>query len=122
MNTTVLMHDLFENSYNDLDGGVRSRVLFHGQLHRIPMRPALTIKLPKRAAASTSVRARVNDTSAPSLGQCRCRRRHMQLLARGGVKKHDDAIQGSPYTDAPSNEKTGAASFYDPIALGECTR
>lgn len=57
MKTTVLMHDLFENSYNDLDGSVKGRVLsFMVKLQQDPNGTGLDFKHPKGPPASTCER------------------------------------------------------------------
>ena len=62
MKTTVLMHDLFENSYKDLDGSVKGRVLsFMVKLQQDPNGTGLDFKHPKGAANKHVRTARVND-------------------------------------------------------------
>ena len=60
MKTTVLMHRLFENSCDDLDGSVKSRVLsFMVKLQQDPDATGLDFKRPKGAANKHVRTARV---------------------------------------------------------------
>ena len=63
MKTTVLMHDFFENSYNELDGSVKSRVLsFMVKLQQDSDATGLDFKRPKGAASKHVRTARVTTT------------------------------------------------------------
>jgi superfamily I DNA/RNA helicase/mRNA-degrading endonuclease RelE of RelBE toxin-antitoxin system len=119
MKTTVLMHDLFENSYNDLDGSVRSRVLsFMVKLQQDPDATGLDFKRPKGAASKHVRTARVNDNYRAVLVNAGADDDNSTLWLVA-VKKHDDAYKFAETLTLQVNEKTGAAELYDPIALGE---
>ena len=119
MKTTVLMHDLFENSYNDLDGSVRSRVLsFMVKLQQDPDATGLDFKRPKGAASKHVRTARVNDNYRAVLVNAGADDDNSTLWLVA-VKKHDDAYKFAETLTLQVNEKTGAAELYDPIALDE---
>lgn len=119
MKTTVLMHDLFENSYNDLDGSVRSRVLsFMVKLQQDPDATGLDFKRPKGAASKHVRTARVNDNYRAVLVNAGADDDNSTFWLVA-VKKHDDAYKFAETLTLQVNEKTGAAELYDPIALGE---
>jgi superfamily I DNA/RNA helicase/mRNA-degrading endonuclease RelE of RelBE toxin-antitoxin system len=119
MKTTVLMHDLFENSYADLDGSVRSRVLsFMVKLQQDPDATGLDFKRPKGAASKHVRTARVNDNYRAVLVNAGADDDNSTLWLVA-VKKHDDAYKFAETLTLQVNEKTGAAELYDPIALGE---
>jgi superfamily I DNA/RNA helicase/mRNA-degrading endonuclease RelE of RelBE toxin-antitoxin system len=119
MKTTVLMHDLFENSYNELDGSVRSRVLsFMVKLQQDPDATGLDFKRPKGAASKHVRTARVNDNYRAVLVNAGADDDNSTLWLVA-VKKHDDAYKFAETLTLQVNEKTGAAELYDPIALGE---
>ncbi|GAB3034124.1 3'-5' exonuclease [Mycobacterium bourgelatii] len=119
MKTTVLMHDLFENSYNDLDGSVKGRVLsFMVKLQQDPNGTGLDFKHPKGAASKHVRTARVNDRYRAVLVNAGAddNNRVLWLVA---VKKHDAAYKFAETLTLQVNQKTGAAELFDPIALGE---
>jgi superfamily I DNA/RNA helicase/mRNA-degrading endonuclease RelE of RelBE toxin-antitoxin system len=119
MKTTVLMHDLFENSYNELDGSVRSRVLsFMVKLQQDLDATGLDFKRPKGAASKHVRTARVNDNYRAVLVNAGADDDNSTLWLVA-VKKHDDAYKFAETLTLQVNEKTGAAELYDPIALGE---
>jgi superfamily I DNA/RNA helicase/mRNA-degrading endonuclease RelE of RelBE toxin-antitoxin system len=119
MKTTVLMHDLFENSYNELDGSVRSRVLsFMVKLQQDPDATGLDFKRPKGAASKHVRTARVNDNYRAVLVNAGADDDNSTLWLVA-VKKHDDAYRFAETLTLQVNEKTGAAELYDPIALDE---
>jgi superfamily I DNA/RNA helicase/mRNA-degrading endonuclease RelE of RelBE toxin-antitoxin system len=119
MKTTVLMHDLFENSYNDLDGSVRSRVLtFMVKLQQDPDATGLDFKRPKGAANKHVRTARVNDNYRAVLVNAGADDDNSTLWLVA-VKKHDDAYKFAETLTLQVNEKTGAAELYDPVALGD---
>jgi superfamily I DNA/RNA helicase/mRNA-degrading endonuclease RelE of RelBE toxin-antitoxin system len=119
MKTTVLMHDLFENSYNDLDGSVRSRVLtFMVKLQQDPDATGLDFKRPKGAANKHVRTARVNDNYRAVLVNAGADDDNSTLWLVA-VKKHDDAYKFAETLTLQVNEKTGAAELYDPVALDD---
>ncbi|RDH76890.1 DNA helicase UvrD [Mycolicibacterium moriokaense] len=119
MKTTVLMHDLFENSYNDLDGSVKGRVLsFMVKLQQDPDATGLDFKRPKGAANKHVRTARVNDNYRAVLVNAGADDDNSTLWLVA-VKKHDDAYKFAENLTLQVNEKTGAAELYDPIALDE---
>lgn len=119
MKTTVLMHDLFENSYNDLDGSVKGRVLsFMVKLQQDPDSTGLDFKRPKGAANKHVRTARVNDNYRAVLVNAGADDDNSTLWLVA-VKKHDDAYKFAENLTLQVNEKTGAAELYDPIALDE---
>lgn len=119
MKTTVLMHDLFENSYNDLDGSVKGRVLsFMVKLQQDPDSTGLDFKRPKGAANKHVRTARVNDNYRAVLVNAGADDDNSTLWLVA-VKKHDDAYKFAENLMLQVNEKTGAAELYDPIALDE---
>lgn len=119
MKTQVLMHDLFQDSYDALDGSIRSRVLtFMVKLQQDPEATGLDFKKPKGAGSQHVRTARVND-------QYRA-----VLLAAGedtdastlylvAVKKHDDAYEYANKLTLQVNPRTGAAELFDAVALEE---
>jgi superfamily I DNA/RNA helicase/mRNA-degrading endonuclease RelE of RelBE toxin-antitoxin system len=119
MKTQVLMHDLFQDSYDALDGSIRSRVLtFMVKLQQDPEATGLDFKKPKGAGSQHVRTARVND-------QYRA-----VLLAAGedsdastlylvAVKKHDDAYAYANKLTLQVNPRTGAAELFDAVALDE---
>ncbi len=117
MKTTVLMHDLFENSYNDLDGSVKGRVLsFMVKLQQDPNGTGLDFKHPKGAANKHVRTARVNDHYRAVLVNAGADDDN-SVLWLVAVKKHDDAYKFAETLTLQVNEKTGAAELYDPVAL-----
>ncbi|KHO22982.1 UvrD-helicase domain-containing protein [Mycolicibacterium setense] len=119
MKTTVLMHDLFENSYNDLDGSVKGRVLsFMVKLQQDPNGTGLDFKHPKGAASKHVRTARVNDHYRAVLVNAGADDDNSTLWLVA-VKKHDAAYKFAETLTLQVNQKTGAAELFDPIALGE---
>ncbi|MCG7578807.1 UvrD-helicase domain-containing protein [Mycolicibacterium sp. OfavD-34-C] len=117
MKTTVLMHDLFENSYNELDGSVKGRVLsFMVKLQQDPDATGLDFKRPKGAGSKHVRTARVNDNYRAVLVNAGADDDNSTLWLVA-VKKHDDAYKFAETLTLQVNEKTGAAELYDPIAL-----
>lgn len=118
MKTTVLMHDLFENSYNELDGSVKGRVLsFMVKLQQDPEATGLDFKRPKGAASKHVRTARVTDNYRAVLVNAGADDDNSTLWLVA-VKKHDDAYKFAETLTLQVNETTGAAELYDPIALG----
>jgi superfamily I DNA/RNA helicase/mRNA-degrading endonuclease RelE of RelBE toxin-antitoxin system len=117
MKTQVLMHDLFENSYNELDGSVKSRVLtFMVKLQQDPDASGLDFKRPKGAGNKHVRTARVNDNYRAVLVNAGADDDN-SMLWLVAVKKHDDAYKFAETLTLQVNQKTGAAELYDPIAL-----
>lgn len=118
MKATVLMHDLFENSFNDLDGSVKGRVLnFMFKLQQDPYATGLDFKRPKGAANKHVRTARVTDNYRAVLVNAGADDDNSTLWLVA-VKKHDDAYKFAETLKLQVNEKTGAAELYDPIKLG----
>lgn len=119
MKTQVLMHDLFENSYNELDGSVKSRVLnFMVKLQQDPDAAGLDFKRPKGSANKHVRTARVTDNYRAVLVNAG-EDDDNSVLYLVAVKKHDDAYKFAESLTLQVNEKTGAAELYDTVALGE---
>lgn len=119
MKTTVLMHDLFENSYNDLDGSVKGRVLsFMVKLQQDPNGTGLDFKHPKGAASKHVRTARVNDNYRAVLVNAGADDDNSTLWLVA-VKKHDAAYKFAETLTLQVNQKTGAAELFDPIALDD---
>lgn len=118
MKTKVEIHDLFQNSYDELDGSVKARVLnFIMKLQQDPDAAGLDLKRPKGAGSKHVRTARVTDNYRAVLVNAGAEddNGRMYLVA---VKKHDDAYKFAETLTLQVNEKTGAAELYDPIALG----
>lgn len=118
MSTKVEIHDLFQNSYDELDGSVKSRVLnFIMKLQQDPDASGLDFKRPKGAANKHVRTARVTDNYRAVLVNAGAEDDNSRLYLVA-VKKHDDAYKFAETLTLQVNEKTGAAELYDPIALG----
>ncbi len=118
MKTTVLMHDLFQNSVRDLDGPAKGRVLsFMLKLQQDPEAAGLDFKRPKGAGSKHVRTARVTDSYRAVLVNAGIDDDNSTLWLVA-VKKHDDAYKFAETLTIQVNEKTGAAELYDPIALG----
>src|ERR1700677_2742504 len=119
MKATVLMHDMFEDSYKKLDGGIRSRVLtFMVKLQQDPEATGLDFKRPKGAASKHVRSARVNDNSRAILVSAGADDDNSTLWLVA-VKKHDDAYEFAEKLSLQVNEKTGAAALFDSSRLGD---
>ena len=119
MKTHVLMHDLFQDSYDSLDGSVRSRVLsFMVKLQQDPDATGLDFKIPKLAKTKHVRTARVTDNYRAVLiaaGEDS----ETSTLYLVAVKKHDDAYEYASKLTLQVNPKTGAAELFDSLALDE---
>lgn len=119
MKTKVEIHDLFQNSYDELDGSVKARVLnFIMKLQQDSDATGLDFKRPKGAGSKHVRTARVTDNYRAVLVNARAEDDNSRLYLVA-VKKHDDAYKFAETLTLQVNEKTGAAELYDPIALGE---
>lgn len=119
MKTRVEIHDLFQNSYDELDGSIKSRVLnFIMKLQQDADATGLDFKRPKGAANKHVRTARVTDQYRAVLVNAGADDDNSRLYLVA-VKKHDDAYKFAETLTLQVNEKTGAAELYDPIALGE---
>lgn len=119
MKTKVEIHDLFQNSYDELDGSVRSRVLnFIMKLQQDPDAAGLDFKRPKGVANKHVRTARVTDNYRAVLVNAGADDDNGRLYLVA-VKKHDDAYKFAETLTLQVNEKTGAAELYDSIALGK---
>jgi superfamily I DNA/RNA helicase/mRNA-degrading endonuclease RelE of RelBE toxin-antitoxin system len=119
MKATVLMHDMFEDSYKQLDGSIRSRVLtFMVKLQQDPEATGLDFKRPKGAANKHVRTARVNDNYRAVLVNAGADDDNSTLWLVA-VKKHDDAYKFAEKLTLQVNEKTGAAELFDSVALGD---
>ena len=117
MKTKVEIHDLFQNSYDDLDGSVKGRVLnFIMKLQQDSDATGLDFKRPKGAANKHVRTARVTDNYRAVLVNAGADDENGRLYLVA-VKKHDDAYKFAETLTLQVNEKTGAAELYDPIAL-----
>lgn len=117
MKTEVRMHDLFQGSYDDLEGSVRGRVLsFIMKLQQDPESAGLDYKIPKLAKTKFVRTARVTDhyravlVAAGADGDT-------DILYLVAVKKHDAAYDYASKLTLQVNAKTGAAELFDAIAL-----
>ncbi|WIM87434.1 3'-5' exonuclease [Candidatus Mycobacterium wuenschmannii] len=118
MKTKVEIHDLFQNSYDELDGSIKSRVLnFIMKLQQDSEATGLDFKQPKGAASKHVRTARVTDNYRAVLVNAGSDDDSGRLYLVA-VKKHDDAYKFAETLTLQVNEKTGAAELYDPIALG----
>lgn len=119
MKTQVLMHDLFKNSYDDLDGSVRGRVLsFMIKLQQDPDAAGLDFKIPKLAKTKYVRTARVTDNYRAVLiaaGEGS----QTSTLYLVAVKTHDAAYDYASKLTLQVNDKTGAAELFDAEALDE---
>ena len=119
MKTKVEIHDLFQNSYDELDGSIKSRVLnFIMKLQQDADATGLDFKRPKGAASKHVRTARVTDNYRAVLVNAGADDDSGRLYLVA-VKKHDDAYKFAETLTLQVNEKTGAAELYDPIALDE---
>ncbi|MAU84683.1 MAG: DNA helicase UvrD [Gordonia sp.] len=116
MNTQVLMHQQFEDSYDRLDGSIRNRVLnFMVRLQREPESPGLDLKHPQGAPNYVRT-ARVTDNyravlvTSGTAGDT-------EMLSLVAVRKHDDAYEFANSLRLEVNAKTGAAELYQPVQL-----
>jgi superfamily I DNA/RNA helicase/mRNA-degrading endonuclease RelE of RelBE toxin-antitoxin system len=113
------MHDLFENSYNELDGSVKGRVLnFMVKLQQDPDATGLDFKRPKGSANKHVRTARVTDNYRAVLINAGADDDN-SVLYLVAVKKHDDAYKFAESLTLQVNGKTGAAELYDTTALDE---
>lgn len=116
MNAKVILSDLFQESYDSLDGSLKARVMdFLMKLQRDPESSGLDLKLPKGAADRRVRTARVNDDYRAVL---------LELPERAGyvlaaVKSHDDAYRFAQRVVFGVNEVTGALQLLDPAPLRE---
>ncbi|HEY9473196.1 MAG TPA: UvrD-helicase domain-containing protein [Mycobacteriales bacterium] len=114
MTAKVVLSDLFQSSYDSLDGSFKARVMdFLMKLQRDPDSPGLDLKLPKGAADRRVRTARVNDDYRAVL---------LELPDRAGyvlaaVKSHDEAYRFAERVVFGVNEVTGALELLDPAAL-----
>jgi superfamily I DNA/RNA helicase/mRNA-degrading endonuclease RelE of RelBE toxin-antitoxin system len=115
----VRMHDLFQDSYDRLEGSVRSRVLsFIMKLQQDPEAPGLDFKIPKLANTNRVRTARVTDHYRAVLVAAG-EDDGTSILYLVAVKKHDDAYDYASKLNFQVNPKTGAAELFDAIALEE---
>jgi superfamily I DNA/RNA helicase/mRNA-degrading endonuclease RelE of RelBE toxin-antitoxin system len=119
MKTKVEIHDLFQNSYDELDGSIKNRVLnFIMKVQQDADATGLDFKRPKGAASKHVRTARVTDNYRAVLVNAGAYDDSGRLYLVA-VKKHDDAYKFAETLTLQVNEKTGAAELYDPIALGQ---
>ncbi|WP_347958108.1 UvrD-helicase domain-containing protein [Gordonia aichiensis] len=116
METKVLMHKEFEDSYGKLDGSVRNKVLnFMVRLQREPNTPGLDLKHPKGAPSYVRT-ARVNDHYRAVLVTSGVDG-DTEFLSLVAVRSHDDAYEVANSLKLEVNPKTGAAELYKPADL-----
>ncbi|MGY1934651.1 MULTISPECIES: UvrD-helicase domain-containing protein [Nocardia] len=119
MKAEVRMHELFQDSYDQLEGSVRSRVLgFIMKLQQDPEAPGLDYKIPKLAQHRLVRTARVTDHYRAVLIAAG-KDDGTSILYLVAVKKHDDAYAYASKLTLQVNAKTGAAELFDAIALDE---
>ncbi len=115
----VRMHDLFDNSYDRLEGSVKQRVVdFIMKIQREPEAPGLDYKIPKLAQNNRVRTARVTEHYRAVLvvaGEDD----GTSILYLVAVKKHDAAYDYASKLTLQINAKTGAAELFDAIALEE---
>nr|WP_240952723.1 UvrD-helicase domain-containing protein [Rhodococcus sp. BL-253-APC-6A1W] len=113
------MHDLFDSSYDRLEGSVKQRVVdFIMKIQRDPEAPGLDYKIPKLAQNNRVRTARVTDHYRAVLvvaGEDD----GTAILYLVAVKKHDAAYDYASKLTLQVNAKTGAAELFDAIALEE---
>lgn len=116
MTAKVILSDLFQTSYDSLDGSLKARVMdFLMKLQRDPDSPGLDLKLPKGTVDRRVRTARVNDDYRAVL---------LELPDRAGyvlaaVKSHDEAYRFAERVVFSVNEVTGALELLDPAPLRE---
>lgn len=111
MNTQVLMHQQFEDSYDRLDGSIRNRVLnFMVRLQKEPNSPGLDLKHPQGAPDYVRT-ARVTDNYRAVLVTSGADG-DTELLSLVAVRKHDDAYELANSLRLEVNSRTGAAELY----------
>ncbi|WP_346765240.1 UvrD-helicase domain-containing protein [Rhodococcus sp. BL-253-APC-6A1W] len=119
MKAEVRMHDLFDSSYDRLEGSVKQRVVdFIMKIQRDPEAPGLDYKIPKLAQNNRVRTARVTDHYRAVLvvaGEDD----GTAILYLVAVKKHDAAYDYASKLTLQVNAKTGAAELFDAIALEE---
>lgn len=119
MKAEVRMHDLFDSSYDRLEGSVKQRVVdFIMKIQRDPEAPGLDYKIPKLAQNNRVRTARVTDHYRAVLvvaGEDD----GTAILYLVAVKKHDAAYDYASKLTLQVNAKTGAAELFDAIALDE---
>lgn len=114
MSAAVVFSDLFGESYDDLDGSVKNRVMdFVVKLQRDPSTPGLNLKQPAGVQDKRVRTARVNDFWRAVL---------IELPRSSGyilvaVKPHDDAYAYAQRLTFGVNEVTGALEIVNTHAL-----
>ncbi|WP_157556703.1 UvrD-helicase domain-containing protein [Nocardia acidivorans] len=119
MQTQVLMHELFQRSYDALDKSITTRVVpFMLKLQQDPDAPGLDLKQPKSARNKNVRTARINDQYRAVLlaagGDCDTR-----ILFLVAIKKHDAAYDYAASLTLQVNAKTGAVELFDASALDQ---
>ncbi|MET9199596.1 UvrD-helicase domain-containing protein [Gordonia sp. NPDC003585] len=116
MTRYVQMHEMFQESYDKLDGSIKGKVLnFMVKLQQDPDATGLDFKKPKGAANKHIRTARVNDNYRAVLvdpGKD-------SALFLISVMTHDDAYDFAGKVTLQVNTKTGAAELFDRRALQE---
>ncbi|RDI24042.1 UvrD-like helicase family protein [Rhodococcus sp. AG1013] len=119
MKAEVRMHDLFDSSYDRLEGSVKQRVVdFIMKIQRDPEAPGLDFKIPKLAQNNRVRTARVTDHYRAVLVAAG-EDDGTSILYLVAVKKHDAAYDYASKLTLQVNAKTGAAELFDAIALEE---
>ncbi len=117
MKAEVRMHDLFDRSYDRLEGSVKQRVVdFIMKIQRDPEAPGLDYKIPKLAQNNRVRTARVTDHYRAVL-MVAGEDDGTSILYLVAVKKHDAAYDYASKLTFQVNAKTGAAELFDAIAL-----
>lgn len=113
------MHDLFDSSYDRLEGSVKQRVVdFIMKIQRDPEARGLDYKIPKLAQNNRVRTARVTDNYRAVLVAAG-EDDGTSIMYLVAVKKHDDAYDYASKLTLQVNAKTGAAELFDSIALEE---
>lgn len=119
MKAEVRMHDLFDSSYDRLEGSVKQRVVdFIMKIQRDPEARGLDYKIPKLAQNNRVRTARVTDNYRAVLVAAG-EDDGTSIMYLVAVKKHDDAYDYASKLTLQVNAKTGAAELFDSIALEE---
>ncbi len=114
MTTSVVLTDLFQKSYDDLDGSLKGRVMdFIMKLQRDPDATGLDLKIPQAVRDRRVRTARVTDNFRAVLFELPDRRGYLMAA----VKPHDAAYDYASRAEVGVNEATGALEILDRAAL-----
>lgn len=114
--TSVVLTDLFQKSYDDLDGSLKGRVMdFIMKLQRDPDATGLDLKMPQAVRDRRVRTARVTDTFRAVLFELPDRRGYLVAA----VKPHDAAYEYASRVEVGVNEATGALEILDRAAIAD---